>query len=304
MKRVNLNSRLRSGRSGFTLLELLMVIAIIGILVSLLTAAVLAALGSARTTQVSAEITQLDQAIATFKSQFGIEPPSNLLIPAVGGAWDTKSRASVRAIWPQFDFATNGGMGNTGAIHLNGAECLVFFLGGMPNPTGTLSGFSKNPRTPWTFTAGNSDGPYFEFDDARLVDVDGDDAVAFPEYLDPLPDQQAPYLYLTGQGKHYNLTNNLLAKDDYDIYADPVGDPAVNPFTCYRKADWNTPQRADGFQIISPGIDGLYGPGGLYTSDSEVPERDLDGNSAIDPWELRDSEKDNITNFSNGPLAQ
>ena len=69
-----------------------------------------------------------------------------------------------------------------------------------------------------------------------------------------------------------------------------------------RPADWDTPQRADGFQIISPGEDGEYGPGGLYTDGSELPARDLDGNSTIDPWELRRAEDDNITNFSNGPL--
>jgi len=304
MKRVTLSPETRAARSGFTLLELLMVIVIIGILVSLLSSAVFMALRRGRIAEVTAEITQLDQAIVSFKSQFGADPPSNLLIPAVGGVWDTKSRAAVRALWPQFNFATNGGMGNTAAIHLNGAECLVFFLGGMPSPTGTLSGFSKNPRTPWTFTSGNADGPYFEFDVGRLVDVDGTDPVAFPEYVDPLPDQQAPYMFLSSQGKHYNLVNNpnpppaTNLPDDYDVY----GTITQDLYTCYRKADWNTPQRASSFQIISPGEDGLYGPGGLYTSDGELPERDLDGNSTIDAWELRRAEADNITNFSDGPL--
>jgi prepilin-type N-terminal cleavage/methylation domain-containing protein len=317
MKHVNNSNRPRRSRSGFTLLELLMVIAIIGILASLLTSAVWVVFGKARVTQVATEITQLDQALVSFKSRFGIEPPSNLLIPAAGAPWDTKSRAAVRALWPTFNFSTNGGMANNGPIHLNGAECLVFFLGGMPNQiTGTLSGFSKNPRTPWTFTAGNADGPFFEFDMGRLVDVDaGIDAVPFPEYVDPLPDQQTPYLYLTGQGKNYNKANaaasNITQLDDYDVFNDWTRDLAA----CYRTGNWDQPQRNDGFQIISPGQDGQYGMGGIYTDGQELFNKDLNGDSsianvdsntnlsygdAVDFRELRDVEADNITNFSAG----
>lgn len=291
----------RHRRDAFTLLELLMVIGIIGILASLLTAGVLAALRRARLGQVSAELTQLDQAVGSFKSQFGTEPPSNLLVPAVGGAWDAKSRAAVRAIWPQFDFATNGGLGNASPVHLSGAECLVFFLGGIESGSpgaGVVSGFSKNPRYPWAPpTGGNTDGPFFEFDAGRLVSVDGDAAF---EYVDPLSDQAAPYLYLTGQGRSYNKANDLGAPDDYDVF----GDPAKDMYVCYRKADWNSPQRSDSYQIISPGEDGEYGPGGVYTDGNELPAWDIDGNTSIDPWEIeaRRKEEDNITNFSNGPL--
>lgn len=304
MKRLPFSRPPRHRRDAFTLLELLMVIGIIGILTSLLVVGVTAALRRARIVEVSAEITQFDQALASFKTQFGIEPPSNLLIPAVGGTWDTKSRAAVRAIWPLFNFATNGGLGNGTTVHLNGAECLVFFLGGIQSGTpgaGVVSGFSKNPRTPWIAPTGNADGPFFEFDSGRLVDVDGDSAF---EYVDTLSDQETPYLYLTGQGKHYNRENDLSAPDDYDVFGGPSGFGDINRdmLVCYRKEDWDSPQRSESYQIISPGEDGRYGPGGLYTDGSELPERDLDTSGSIDPYEVRDPEDDNITNFSEGLL--
>lgn len=281
-------------RAGFTLVELLVVIVIMAILMALILPAIGRVRTSVQVAQVSAEITQIDQAIASFKAQFGVEPPSSLHIPAVGGTWDAKSRSIVRSIWPQFDFATNGGLGNgTTPAHLNGAECLVFFLGGVTAAPGSkaLVGFSKNPRTPWTNAGDNKDGPFFkDFDAGRMVDIDGDGAL---EYLDPLPDQTTPYLYLSSQGKLYNKTNGpatmLTEQDDFDIRG---GLPNPNPAdlqNCYLTEDGRTPHRNQGYQIISPGLDASYGPGGVYK----------DGNECVG---ARQPEADNITNFANGVL--
>lgn len=277
-------------RSGFTLLELLMVIAVIAILVALLTAALQGVRIKARIAQVGSEISQLDTAVTKFNSTYNIDPPSSLNIPAAGGTWTAIDRSKVRAIWPQFDFTTNGGLGNTTAKSLCGAECLVFFLGGFPLTSGTktsMTGFSKNPITPWSAAGTNREGPYFEFDSGRLVDLDGD---AFPEFLDPLPAQTAPYQYYASQGKSY-VINNTSAPEQFNIL--PVA--ANNPQKIYLKSEKvgtvgkNVPQRSESFQIISPGLDGIYGPGGIYTDGSELTG-------------ARSTEADNITNFSAGPL--
>ena len=192
MRRTYKNNLQPSSRSGFTLIELMVVIVIIAILMALILPAINGVRRTAREKQVSAEITQLDQAIASFKAQFGVEPPSSLHIPAQPAsgspAWDAVSRARIRSIWPQFDFDTRGGLDSSvPASHLNGAECLVFFLGGLQNATTKqVIGFSKNPRTPWTASGSNKDGPFFEFDSGRLVDSDSDGVL---EYVDPLTDQ-------------------------------------------------------------------------------------------------------------------
>jgi prepilin-type N-terminal cleavage/methylation domain-containing protein len=327
-------------RSGFSLLELLAAIVIIAILISLLFPAINAVRRRAQITQVSAEMTQFEQAIASFKALYGVEPPSSLLIPAPATlpavpVWSAADQSKVRAIWPQFNFDQRGGLPSTvGALHLSGAECLVFFLGGRAAGTvgsAQMIGFSKNPETPWSDAGTNREGPFFEFDIGRTVDVDSDGAF---EYLDPLPAQVTPYLYLCSQGKNYTVVNTS-APDDFDVFpsAEPtLGDRTSSPVFRnmafpYVKADAKTPVRRD-FQIISAGLDGRYGIGGVYVNGNELVDvskantgdtadgdtydiLDLktpahpSGDGFLRPedlTEMRASEADNIANFSGGTL--
>ncbi len=293
MRRAYTTAAQRTARSGFTLLELLIVIAVIAILVSLLTVAIVGARRRVQLAAVSAEITQLDQAIASFKTRYGIEPPSSLTIPTSATGWSAEDRQKVLRIWDQFDFTTLGGFPGgypSTAVHLNGAECLVFFLGGLNSGTPAapaLVGFSKNPRTPWNTTGANRDTPFYDgFDAARLVDVDGDSAL---EFLDSLPGQTVPFLFLCSQGKSYRKTNNTAAWDDYDVFG--MND-SKDLGGCYLEADGKTPHRASGYQIISPGFDGAYGVGGIYKDDGK------------DLTAARATEADNITNFAGGVLKK
>lgn len=305
MKRTPIRPSPVQPRKGFSLIELMVAIVIIAILMALILPAIGAVRRRAQIGQTSAEITQLDQAIASFKAAYGIEPPSSLLIPAAGGTWDSISRSKIRSIWPQFDYDNRGGLpASAPAMHLNGAECLVFFLGGLESgslASPSVIGFSKNPRTPWSTGGTNREGPFFEFDAGRFVDVDGDSLF---EYIDPLPDQKTPYLYLSSQGKSYNKTNaggaSLAEQDDFDVHGGPAN--ALDMLFCYVKSDGNTPQRANGYQIISPGLDATYGPGGVYNDGSELVDADLNANSTLEANEKRAVEADNITNFANGAL--
>ncbi len=304
MKRTHTRHPSAANRAGFSLVELLVVIVIIAILMALLVPAVQSVRLRARLASVSAEISQLDQAITKFKNTFNVEPPSSVYIPVAGGTWDAGDRSRIRSIWPQFDFATNGGFGNTTEFHLSGAECLVFFLGGVQ--TGGMTapaviGFSKDPRNPWSGAGSNREGPFFEFDSGRFVDVDGDGIL---EYVDPLPDQRTPYLYLGTQGRSYNKVNGggatLADQDDFDVHGGPVNAQdmsfiyakTVNPNPSPPPTDLpGEPHRPNGYQIISPGVDGLYGTGGVYTDGSE-----LTGTRSV--------EADNLTNFGEGVLGR
>ncbi len=274
-------------------------IVIIGILMALIIPAISGVRRNVQQAAVSTEITQLDQAIMSFKTRFGKEPPSSLTVPVNEAGWTMEDRQKILGIWDQFDFSSCGG--RTGgypvtAVQLNGAECLTFFLGGLNSGTPTapsLIGFSKNPVTPWSATGENRDAPFFDnFSSDRLVDVDGDGAL---EFLDSLPDQKTPYLYLTGQGKSYRKANVPGAFDDYDVF-DSVLDAAADPrdmSACYLSSDGKTPQRSTSYQIISPGFDGEYGVGGIYTDGSELTVANG-----------RQAEADNITNFSGGVLQK
>ena len=63
-------------RVGFTLVELLMVIVIIGILVAMLAVAINPVLQTARETTVAIEMKQIDLAIEQFNTKYGFYPPS------------------------------------------------------------------------------------------------------------------------------------------------------------------------------------------------------------------------------------
>lgn len=268
-----------SAKNGFTLLELLIVIVIIAVLMSLILPALSGVRRRANIVAVQTEMKQIEQALTTFENRFGSLPPSSLTIPAAGDPWGVASRSAVRGMWPQFNFATNGGLGNPDVINLNGAECLVFFLGGVQSGTvdsPVISGFSKNASTPWTLSQ-TPEGPFMEFDLARISDVDNDNAF---EYLTE-DGATAPLLFLSSQGKRYNTTN-AAGFDDYDVFTDA----SKNMSSCYMDATGSKPQRSDSYQLIHAGEDGAYGAGGVFPSPDEFANRR--------------EERDNITNFSDG----
>lgn len=287
-------------RSGFSLIELLIVIVIIAILVALTVPAIQRVRVRAQIQEVSAEFTRLDAAIAQFTSDFGVYPYSELVVtedPSVT-AWDASpelqlSRTRLRRVFPQLtfsgqiDFNSDGaftGDGTSGAtITLTGSECLVFFLGGVmtrdkdgdglvsPAEAGTAPswiGFSKNPVTPFLPTGENRLGPYYNFDVTRLVDTDGDGMM---EYLDSLPGQTTPI--------HFVSSNN---GQGYS--------PLVSRYVA---VDGRTALNKDTHQLISPGLDGqlgfdpMAGLKGVYA----------DG---VDLKGSRLAEADNIANFKPG----
>src|SRR3954454_5425734 len=118
--------RLRQGQSprGFTLVELLVVIVIIAILIAFLLPAINSAIRSGRNTAVSAEINQMQQALAQFKSQYGVHSPSRIILSKTGyystatisnqtglsanyaAALSQRSVSYFRRIWPRMILST------------------------------------------------------------------------------------------------------------------------------------------------------------------------------------------------------
>ncbi len=298
---------------GFTLVEVLVVITILAILVAFLVPALSGANIRARIVQVKGDISAIESAIAQFKGDYGMEPPSGIVLLENDADWASppaalvtevaRSRSILRQIWPQFDFTIDHDFNSDGdftdRIYLGGAECLVFFLGGPlqwndDNSNSTrdvgeyaLTGFSKNPARP-DVEGGNRQGPYFEFNVARLQlspntsfgPANYFNNEGFAAYRDPWPGQSAPYVYLSSYGGKGYRTADVGTGGLTTWYTQ--GTSASAPA-------WN----ATKYQIISPGSDKAYGVGGPYQPDKS-------STLLIGP---RADETDNITNFHSGRLS-
>jgi prepilin-type N-terminal cleavage/methylation domain-containing protein len=300
-----------AARAGFTLVEILMVIIILGILMALLLPAINRAKITANEARVVSEIKQLDAAIAAFKVQYGVEPPSKISIYTTSAGWssDAYSSGLIKRIWPQFDFTMGTGSGTTfpstwGAqLKMNSGECLMFFLGGIIQ-NGAPTGFAKNPAYPFSppGVVPNRTGPFLEFDPGRIKDSDGNGIL---EFFDPLPNQTAPYLYFSSyEGNGYRvagtITNIELPLDSTgtnfttlrDVYraSNTASTPPATPQATATGSQLLPAQKPQTWQIISPGYDASYGLGGVY-------------NTSLTNNGLQNmNDYDNLTNFAGGRL--
>jgi len=358
-------------RLGFTLIELLVVLVIIGILMALLVPAIGAAMRKARGAAVQAEINQMAQALADFKSKFGDYPPSRIAIRE-DGAYDgtdttvlsngatndvklgtlyLRGATAIRKFWPRvnvnsgaavfpktstvwYDYNGDGVFaGNSSVFVLEGHECLVFFLGGIAQPNGSggylgMTGFGKNPSNPFSNNSpGNSmynqnrNPPLIDFDAGRLL-MPPTSTSKMPTYVDSLnaTNSQASAFY------SYFSTNNGSGYDPNDVNGVETDNNAISPITLTYKVSQSPGTSASpspnpyttgppsgvstvgyinpqSFQILSSGIDGVFGLGGYYnptSSTGALPPETAISNST-DPL-VRVFEKDNLTNFHNGTL--
>ncbi len=271
--------------SGFTLIELLVAIGIIAILAGLLLSGIGGATSTVNKAKAANELRSLETALASFHSEFGSYPPSEITLYEDPTGWDgdPRSRSLIQKLWPSFNFALPRNLNldaenaraetpdSTDVFTLNGAECLAFFLGGVPQ-NGALIGFSKNPANPFSTTGNNRTGPFHEFIASRFVDTESDD---FLEYVDTFAGQTSPIVYFSsydGRGYRSAEITPLLANGIYR-----QGSATTAPA-------W----KEKTFQLISPGLDGLYGTGGYYSPD------DTSG--------LSQEDADNLTNFTTGTL--
>jgi prepilin-type N-terminal cleavage/methylation domain-containing protein len=301
-------------RGGFTLVEILMVIIILGILMALILPAINRAKITANEARVVSEIKQLEAAITAFKVEYGVEPPSKISIYTTQAGWtaDTYSSGIIKRMWPQFDFTMGAGSGTTfpatwpPQLNMNSGECLLFFLGGILQ-NGAPTGFAKNPAYPFSpqASAPNRKGPFLEFDPGRIKDSDGN---GIPEFFDPLPNQTSPYLYFSSyEGNGYrvagtvgNIELPLISGTSFaslrDVYrtSSSAATPPTTPQTTATGSQLLPAQKPQSWQIISPGYDASYGWGGVYNNSATTTLPNNGLNNADD--------YDNLTNFASGRL--
>jgi prepilin-type N-terminal cleavage/methylation domain-containing protein len=339
----------KPSQRGFTLLELLITIGIIAILASLLLPAIMGARARVKDAEVKSELSALEIALAAFQKDYGVFPPSSIVLCENPTDWNStaaeivRSKAILRQIWPNFDFTierdynddngdgivNNAGDDEVDIFSLNGAECLVTFLGGVIEPQISNDkteyvpkGFSKNPANPFEPTTVSSTRypSYFDFDIGRLVPrVNGGIS-----YLDKYVGQLRPIWYLSsydGRGYRYEYPSTVDSNPDFDIYNHEL--PTIYNYpglevgmyvpylqaghtplsdqdnTTNRYKANHQPWKKSSFQLISPGRDFEYGTGGIYKEGARFDHKGRDTTDA----ERKDYDFDNITNFAGGKLS-
>ncbi len=321
-------------RRGFTLIEMIVVMAIIALLVSLTVAAVMVFSNTAPK-QDRVDIGQMTSALQQFKAKFGFYPPSRFYVcntranyynppiqpPNLPATWSAaqktaftlataqQSLQTLNRMFPQIVWTDVNG-NNAQAWYppvpagqpdngywLEGDQCLVFFLGGLPGPGPSCQGFSTNKQVP---TAGGGERiKFYEFKGNRLVNRGGN---YFFSYVNPFGDLAQPYAYLCsfgGQNRYNSLLMNNVGVVDPTLNPQGVSDCVslgVNPYaTFWPAAAGQTVQfiNPDSFQLISAGTDGVFGPGTTSTTtiwSASSPTGDPNG-------------KDDISNFSDAVLG-
>ncbi|MEN6405449.1 MAG: prepilin-type N-terminal cleavage/methylation domain-containing protein [Thermoguttaceae bacterium] len=312
---------------GFTLVEMLVVITIIGILAGLTAAAAIAARNRARIAAISIELNSLDMAMKAYKEKFGEYPPD---FSGLGGsaADQTAARqAIVRHLMRVFPRYTRGATWNDFVADVSNATTgwnvdptkfgnqgpffsIAFWLGGMPTfaqvTTGTVvsefSGFSADPTNPFNRSTSRISPILAEIDLSRVsVDTGRGFGIRYwpTGAVGDVTTGTAPgaVVYFRAENGVYRIDGttggNLKSVTDTDstvVY--PAGNTRIGFNGTSGSNSWINPRS---FQILSSGMDVTYGS--LTSSTTTYP-----GLAFPTGENYSDRTFDDITNFSNGTM--
>jgi prepilin-type N-terminal cleavage/methylation domain-containing protein len=250
-------------RSGFTLVEVLVVTVILGILIALVSAAVFPALQSAKEFAITSEASQMDMAMESLKSYYGTgNPPADLQDPEqdTSEIYKFVSRTFPLYTISNGELKTDLEAEGVDVTNFDPGQALVFWL----------VGFHDDSAAPFSGHAERMNGskmtsPFYDFDTDRLgIDSSTGTVRYFPklagdDYANAPP--QRAFLYF-----------------DKRAYG-----TAHSGFSAYQKSTGtNLFYNPQGFQIINAGLDGQLGAGGSTYTDADA---------------------DNLTNFSGGTMG-
>ncbi len=238
--------RCAHSRKAFTLIELLIVIAIIAILASLLTVGVSRAIQFSRQVGVKTEMAQIELALANAARELGSVPyiPSQIILrdDLTYDTTDPVQAASQRLLQMMFpglsapvDWNSNGAVD---LATLTADQAWVFFLGGIPSASGP-DGFNRGSNP--TVAGGKRKGPFYDFKPTRLLKQ----ANGFYTYRDAWEAQSGIGLIV-----YNNISRDPTALD--------LDRPSVQYPGRYLLAG-NKLYNPKGYQIISAGKDGIFG---------------------------------------------
>jgi prepilin-type N-terminal cleavage/methylation domain-containing protein len=312
-------------RRGFTLVEMLTVVVIIGILASLVTGAVIAAKRKAIIALTGIELNEFDRGLKAYKEGRASYPPDFAGIgPSNPAAVRDRARwAVIRHLETAFPrYRVPGTTLNEkwtnlttrllayGVIldDLDPSAALVFWLGGLPDGAGStrLIGFSANVQDPFYFEDLNKNNKYdpgqdqlgsrlpalFEFKPERLKLVDG--------VLRYFPDiggsgENAPYVYFRAGSGMYGFRAQDGTYVPHPGFAStahpewgatgPCRDTRVPLSGSNPPFDW---ANRDSFQTRAAGLDGIFGTGVLFPAGDDYDTASFDDQTNFSAGTLED----------------
>lgn len=224
--------RTRTQRDGFSLIELLAVIAIIAILSGMTLGGISRVRLAAQRAQASADINALSTGIGHFTSKYGVTYiPAGFSLESnyTDGGSNAGDAAYLKRVFPNINLASTGLPDQA----LSQNQALVFFLTG--GTVTNYTGFSSNRQQPFT-SGGTRVGPFIDIPASKLN--------ANGEFIDPWG---TPYAYFTA----------VNGNDYAGSFTEPVNGTTVSPFS-----EGGRFIQQKSFQIISAGPNRKFGRGG------------------------------------------
>ena len=296
---------------GFTLVELLVVITIIGVLIALLVVALGAAQTSVQQAAIKTEISGVGQALKSLTTQYSTDYPPDFSVIVPLNKQQQIDRYLSR-IFRNRNPLTDVPRANTDSRRgkvdlrperlqfLDPSEALWLWLRGFSSdPQNPLFG---RPTTPPELVERT---PLFEFDKSRLKDTDGD---GFMEYY-PRYGQQQPYVYYANYNYLANFAKNPdISSQQLVCRLGPIPNAlllAPRPYLSTATVAIPNPTiknhyaASDTFQIIACGLDGEFG----FPVDNTNQNQWTAFAFPTGPYpDASKSHRDNITNFAEGTL--
>ena len=212
---------------GFTLVEMLIVIAIIGILMAILIPTIGSVRKSMQQSGIALEIRNISAALETYKQTYNDYPPdgSNIVVfqRHIQVAFPRIAPAELQGLINLIDLKDASG-NSTGRTIIDPAEALVFFLGG----------FSDDPRFPFTGEGGPLSpvrrNPLFDFAGGRLMqstDMVNIGSAASPVLVPLSTDELNLFLFQAHLDEEIRLGRVLTAAEKMALGADIF--PAYRP---------------------------------------------------------------------------
>jgi prepilin-type N-terminal cleavage/methylation domain-containing protein len=270
---------LRKPRAGFTLVELLVVVAIIAILAGLITVAASRAIVTARVATIRTEINQLETALELYKQKYGEYPPDF-----------TNAAAVTRHVQMMFPRYTGNALNDIAAAYgasdvtkLSPASALVIWLGGVPAAKGSTvpAGFNADPANPFQWGTPRI-APLMTFDTNRLKIVNGGTLLC--HYYQNYRSALVPYAYF----RAFTDANGLPSYTGLSWDSTTSGYTAGLAVPYQHLTASGTEWQPATYQVIACGLDGRFGTNVARTYN--------------DATTLTTDDYDNLSNLTTGKL--